>query len=258
MSGKASLWHNIHLRIMILFLFSLLLIRSGFSQEVQTIDLNEIPQKKLRKYIEERHIDKMQDFTAIHPSWKKGVNESNFNISEKKFNFKNKLSKVWESYRHADPAKSWRGRYVRLGLLISKKSNSVIYPANFTISEVDTGQVYFLNLRFMRGLFKLPTAFEIINIDPLQNMIEYSYIENNIEQGKQTIQLLDAGDDHTKVVHTSYFKSEYPLRDKVIYPFFHNKVIRNFHRNMRHLDNQRKRAVISLTDTEDNPDYYFL
>jgi len=206
-----------------------------FSQIPQTINLDEIPQRKVRKYIEKRNINHMQDFGLIHASWKEGLDESGFLFHEKTFFLKNKLSHVWDCYRKADPTKSWNGPFVRFGLLISKKSNSAIYSNNSTFPEIDTGQVFFLDLRIMRGLFNLPMAFEIINIDPLKRVIEFSYIDGNKSKGKQTIEFSDDNDGRIRITHKSYFRSDSPFRDNMLYPYFHHKFIRQFHRNMKQL-----------------------
>lgn len=223
--------------------------QTGISQDSGLINLENVHQRKVRKYIMSRNIDKLTDFSSLEPSLKKGTNTAGFNKDEKTFHFRDKISSVWDNYRFSNPVKSWRGRFVRVSLLISKRSNSVYYPDTSAGPTLDTGQVYFLNLRFLEGLFKLPVAFEIINIDPTARIIEYSYIEDNIEKGKQTIQLFDEGEDRTKVIHTSYFKSKYPFRDNVIYPFFHKKIIRDFHKKMRRQDNRQKREIISLTSS---------
>jgi hypothetical protein len=87
----------------------------------------------------------------------------------------------------------------------------------------------------MRGLFNLPMAFEIINIDPVERLIEFSYIDGNKARGKQTIQFTDNDDGRIRITHKSFFKSNSPFRDNLLYPYFHRKFIREFHRNMKQL-----------------------
>jgi len=224
---------NINLvTIMLILGFSSL---PGVSQSLKRISIENIPQRKVRKYIVSREIDQLQDFTFIHPSWKKEINDSDYNVNEKIFFLKYKLSKVWESYRHANPLKMWNGHSFRLGLMISKFSNSVIYANSHSFPEVDTGQIYFLNLRFIKGLFNVPVAFEIINISNISQLVEISYIDNNKSKGEQLIQFFDNGDGSTRIVHRSYFKSESWFREKLLYPYFHKKFVKEFHRNMRQL-----------------------
>jgi hypothetical protein len=221
--------------VIILILIFVLLSLSGTSQTPETIDLDKVPQRKVRKYIEDLSIDKMQDFSLIHPTWHKGIDESAFNVNAITFYLKHKLSDVWQCYIHANPLRIWNRKSVRLGLEISKGSNSVIYANNPVFPEIDTGQVYFLNLKLIQGLLNVPVAFEVINIDKNQYILETSYIENNKTRGKQTIQFFDNGDGRTRIIHKSFFKSESSFRDNILYPHFHKRFIKKFHRNMEHL-----------------------
>jgi hypothetical protein len=219
---------------MILFLFHFLDSAPVYSQRPQTINLTEIPQKQVRHYIQKRDIDYMQNFSAIHASWNKETIESTYRIHERTIYFKNNLEDVWSCYRHSNPVKSWNTHFIRVGLVITKCSNSVTYINNCTYPEIDTGQVVFLDLKLIKGLFNVPLAFEITHIDPFNKILEFSYIEGNTTQGRQTVQFFDNGDGRTRIVHRSYFKSYSPFRDKFLYPHFHSKFIKEFHRNMKH------------------------
>jgi hypothetical protein len=231
----------------VIFIFLLeFLSLPGVSQSTETIDLKEIPQRKVRRYIASREIDKMQDFSLIHASCEKEIDESDYNITERVFCLKYKLSNVWECYNTADPNESWNSQSVRFGLLIAKHSNSVLYVNNSSFPEIETGQVYFLNLRLLGGLFNVPVAFEIINVDPQQQIVEFSYLDNNKSRGKQTIQFFDNGDGRTRIVHRSYFKSNSLMRDDFLYPFFHRKFIKEFHGNMKHLLKNSNFSITAL------------
>jgi hypothetical protein len=87
----------------------------------------------------------------------------------------------------------------------------------------------------MKGLINIPVAFEIIDIDRKKQILEFSYIDNNKSLGKQTIQFFDNGDGRTMIVHRSYFRSKSWLRNELLYPGFHKKFIKEFHKNMKHL-----------------------
>lgn len=221
-------------RIKILFILAFISF-SFISQGLGKIDLKEVPHRSVRKYIRSRAIDKMTDFSAIHASWKKGTDESDFHVVEKILYMKRTCSDVWDSYRNANLPRSWNRHRIRLDLLIAKNSNSVIYPENSSFPAVDTGQIYFLDLKIMKGLINVPTAFEIINIDPKKQIMEFSYIEDNKSAGKQTIQFFDNGDGRTRIVHRSSFKSDSWFRDALLYPYFHRKIVNQFHRNMKRL-----------------------
>lgn len=219
------------MKVLLCFIVFGLLPALSFSQSESSIDLNQVHQKKVRKYVISNAIDKMRDFSLIHPSWKKDVRESDYRMIEKTFSLKASSANVWNGYRHANSVGMWSGHSVKFGLLISKFSNTVTYDSNNTFPEIDTGQVYFLDLRLLKGLLNLPVAFEIININPEDHTIEFSYLENNKSQGKQIIRIIDQGNGRTSIVHKTYFKSASAFRDD-LYPFFHRRFIMEFHRNM--------------------------
>ena len=223
--------------VSLFFLFFIFALSSipGFSQRVQPINLEGIPHRKVRKYIEVKKINQMQHFTSIQASWKEGIDKSSFKYCEKTFYLNDNLSHVWKCYNQTNPTNLWNGHFVRFDLMISKCSNSALYFNNPIFPEIDTGQVYFLDLRLMRGLFNVPIAFEIINIDPIRKIMEFSYIKGNKSLGKQSIQFLENGDGRIRIIHGTYYKSDSPFRDHFIYPYFHKKLIKEFHRNMRHL-----------------------
>jgi|WetSurMetagenome_2_1015567.scaffolds.fasta_scaffold36559_2 hypothetical protein len=231
-------------KLIVVLLLSVCYSVTGFSQVIKTINLDEISQRKVRQYIASRSIDKMQDFSLIHPSFKKDNSESDYKFVERTFYLKYKLQDVWNCYRHINLAKLWEKHSVRFGLMISKHSNSVTYKDDSAIPEIDTGQVYFFDIRVLKGLFNIPAAFEIINIDPVKQKVEFSYIDGNKSLGKQTIQFFDTGEGRTRIVHRSYFKSESAFRDDLLYPYFHTRFIKEFHRSIRQLIS---RAPISET-----------
>lgn len=231
MIRRISFYHKADLKIILLFILFILLPAVSNSQEVSSIDLKQVPQKKVRRYIISNAFDKMRDFSLIRPSWKKDVRESDYRIIEKSFKLKTNPANAWNSYSHANSFEMWSGRSVRFGLLISKFSNTVTYRSNDFFPEIDTGQVYFLDLKMLKGLLNLPVAFEIIKINQEDQVIEFSYLENNKSQGKQTIRIIDAGNGNTRIVHKTYFRSSSALRDD-LYPYFHKRFIREFHRNM--------------------------
>ena len=95
----------------------------------------------------------------------------------------------------------------------------------------------------MLGIFNIPVAFEIITVDSAEKVIEFSYIEGNKSRGVQHVKFLDIGGGRTEIVHTSYFKSDSRIRDKWIYPFFHEKIVNDFHRNMKKLLHLKKGKI---------------
>lgn len=223
------------LKWVVLIIFLIFNIHTFGQLMLQDIKMEQISQKKVRKYIGQIETEKHL-FSEIHPSCFSGQDMSSFSKNEMTFFLDGKLEDIWKGYLSASPSKSWNGRKVSFGVLLQKFPNNIFYNQD-PMTGVATGQVYFLNLKVMKGIYNLPVAFEIITVDTTQRLIEFSYIEGNKSSGVQQIQFFDAGLEKTKIMHISYFKSDSDFRDKWIYPPFHKKIVNDFHRNMRKLLN---------------------
>lgn len=226
---------KIGLKWVALIIILILNIQTFGQLMLEDIKMDHIRQKKVRKYISQIEIEK-HFFSDIHPSCYRGQDMSSFSKNEMTFFLNGNFEDIWKGYMAASPSDSWNGRKVSFGVLLQKFPNKIFYNRD-TMDGLATGQVYFLNLKVMKGIYNLPVAFEIITVDTIQKLIEFSYIEGNKSSGIQQIQFLDAGSKQTKIMHISYFKSDSDFRDRWIYPPFHKKIVNDFHRNMRRLLN---------------------
>jgi hypothetical protein len=156
-----------------------------------------------------------------------------YRVDERIYIFKDSLAKVWEHYLFTNPGESWNGNRVKFGLLFSRKENRVVYQGD-NVSSLNTGQVFYLNLKLLRGLSNLATVFELISIDDDQKVIEFSYVDGNITEGKQQLKFKQTAKGNTEIIHTTYYKSKSAIRD-LLYPYFHTRLLNEFHRNMRKL-----------------------
>jgi hypothetical protein len=179
------------------------------------------------------------EFTEIKPSWTDGQDLSSFRKNEMKFFLNGCYTDIWQGYVSADPSISWDGRKISFGLLIPVNSGSIFYHHD-PINGVESGQIYFLKLKLMMGIYGLPVAFIMINVDEENKIIEFSYIEENKSIGVQQLKFLNLTDDLTEIIHTSYYKSDSKFRDRWMYPYFHKRIVNNFHRNMRKMLNKHK------------------
>jgi hypothetical protein len=235
MSKSVELCKFFNARLTFIFLLIGSISIQAVSQSFATINLTNVPQKTVRKYIESRSFNKMQNFSGIHSSWKNDFKESDFKLVEKIFFLKSNVSDVWIYFLNTNTYKMWNGNTIRFGLLLLKSTNSVVYADSDNFPAIDTGQIYFLDVRLLKGIVDIPLAFEVINIDPVMKVFELSYIENNKAIGKQTLKFIDNGNGTTRIDHLSYFRSESTFRDEFLYPRFHKRFIKKFHRNLRHL-----------------------
>lgn len=214
------------------FLFFINIFQCKSQVTISDVNFNKVPQKKVREYLvgqQNMHIVNLAD---IEPSIKPNSKIEGFRTLVKEYFLKDSLNKVWRHYLDTNPGDSWNGRKVTFGMLFSKKDERIVY-CDESISHIDTGQVIYLNLKLFQGLANLATVFEFITIDKEKRMLEFSYIEGNITEGKQRLQFIKAPKGYTRIIHTSFYKSSSAFRDRFLYPFFHEKMSDEFHRNMK-------------------------
>jgi hypothetical protein len=198
------------------------------------INLNRVPQKKVREFLIEQQNSNIQTLINIKPSINSNSKIKGFSNHVKEYFLKDSLTKVWQHYIVTNPGDSWNGKKVSFGMLFSKKDKKIVY-CDESVSHIDTGQIVYLNLRILNGIANLPAVFEFITIDEERRIIEFSYIDRNITKGKQRLQFIETNKGYTRILHTSFYKSSSSFRDRFLYPFFHDKLSNEFHRNMKKL-----------------------
>lgn len=206
-----------------------------FGQKVvRKIDMTRIPQQKVRTLIENQSDNQSAlNISDLKSTYQNGQDITQYHIIESYYVVKESADKVWEAYNEASPAESWDGKMVSFGLLVSKNNTSVLYCNDDYFTGIDTGQVFFVNLKIMKGLYNLAVALEIINIDTVNRSITYSYIKGGKSRGEQTIYFMPTKKGYTRILHQTAFKSGRFFRDFYLYPFFHRRAINEFHRNMK-------------------------
>jgi hypothetical protein len=199
---------------------------------ISEIDFTQIPQKKIRHYLSNQIKNNKILFTDLHPSCSNGVTMQELDTMENSYLIKEPPDVVWKAYTTTNMANSWHGKMISFGLLCSKWSEYVLYKNSTDFCAIDTGQVFFINLRILHGMFNLPVGLQVIDIDDGNMTITFGYLEGGKSIGTQTIKLSPTNQGYTKVTHTSAFKSNSHFRDKRLYPFYHTKVLNEFHQNI--------------------------
>ena len=199
---------------------------------ISAVDMSRIKQPKIKSFILGHQHNKIEYFSDLTASVNQHVDVSDFMDFEKSYIIKEKSNVVWDSYKYADQTDIWDIHRVSVGLMFCRDTQSIIY-ADQSLYGLSEGQIYYLNLKVLNGFYNLPVAFEIINVDPDKKLIEFSYLKGGKAKGKQSIQLVETEEGYTKIIHRSCVQSNSKIRDKYIYPFFHNKIINEFHSNMK-------------------------
>jgi hypothetical protein len=206
-----------------------------FAQNTATkIDLKRIPQETIRDLLKLQFTESsLLQCDLLQPTYHRGQSLKGYHYLESAYLLKEIPDKVWKVYQETSPAVSWNGSMVSFGLLISKCKNSIMYRDDQYFAGIDTGQVFYVNLKIMKGLYNLAVGLEIINIDTARRSITFSYLKGGKSRGEQTIYFIPTKKGYTEIIHQTAFKGDSFIRDRYLYPYFHRIAINEFHRNMK-------------------------
>ncbi len=206
-----------------------------FSSQAQTrlenIKPNCIEQKTIRKFLKRNIENGIANFDDFSPSVTAGTDTGQFDFSSLNFHLQTNLEIVWKTYLTAHPAKIWQSENVNFGFIYSTQRRCIILK-NDNYPGLETGQIFFLEMRILLGLFKFPVCFTVTKIDQTKRTISFSYVISSSSKGSQTISFVDDGKDGTKIFHSSLHQTKNRLRDKTLYPIYHRRAIKTIHHNI--------------------------
>ncbi len=89
------------------------------------IDMNRIPQRKIRTLVNSQFKDKdNQHFNELQSTYHEGQDLKGYHMLESVYYLKELPETVWETYQTTSPAESWNGSMISFGLLLSKSQNT--------------------------------------------------------------------------------------------------------------------------------------
>jgi len=220
------------IRIIYFITFLLIVFQAEAQLCINDVEPDRISQIKIREYMAWQQKHGIHSFYDIKPSLQTNSDINGYYVRENVYQVKKDIEEVWRFYLNTNPGKTWNGKKVSFGFLFSKKDDRIVY-CNENIPKIDSEMVVYLNLRLMNGLKNLATAFEFINIDKENKIIEFSYLSGNLSEGKQRIQFTQTPKGYTQILHTSFYRSNSVLKNYLLYPYFHTRTTNEFHRNLK-------------------------
>lgn len=197
------------------------------------VSYDAIPYRKVRNYLQkQKDQDRVCLFADLKPTCSDDEDLTDYSLYSKTYIVKDRIQKVWNTYVNSSPNVAWKTRKSAVALIYDRNCDEIVYQENDSISS-DPGLIMYMNLKLAKGLYHLATALEITQIKQDEALIELSYVDHGVNQGKQWITMSETPEGYTIITHTSAVKSESHFRDKVLYPYFHNKLINAFHKNMK-------------------------
>lgn len=198
------------------------------------VQFDRVGETAVKQFLNRQMKNNIHSFIDVKASLMPSESTAGYAFHEREYIYKDSLSKVWNHYLYTNPVDAWNAQKLDFGILFSKKHNELFYPDQ-QVDKIEPGQLVYLNLNVLQGVKKLCAAFEIITVDEVTGIIEFSYVEDNLTRGKQQLRFVETPKGHTKIIHRSYFKSKSILRDHFIYPYFHTRLTNNYHRNMKRI-----------------------
>lgn len=220
------------------FLFCVVVCAEG-----QIIDFSRIKQKKVRKLITKNNLVSRDDFGKMEAAC--FSEEGGYSKNTKTFLVKASVGDVWEAYRHSSPRQCWGGRLVSFGILFDSPDEPLVY-ADTPYGGMKPGQIVFIQLRLLKGLYKLAVAHKVVAVDNDRKSLQICYMKNGASEGSQFIRLEETPEGFTEVTHDTYYRSKSKFRDRRIYPGIHERVITEYHDNVARSIHPREFAGVEM------------
>ena len=237
------------LRRLYLYFLSVFLL-SGFQAwpagnipvPIDSVNFTRIQHKKVRKLITQQKHFGARTFDDIQPVWFNLSDSAFYNTFQKSQIINQEINTVWDNLIHQSPSDEFNGRIVSFGLLYSKKSNNLLYQ-NEAFDGIEVGQILFFNLRMLSGIKNIAVAMEVTRMDHVQKVVEYCYVDHGSTRGTQQFILTPLPGGKTEITQITRYKCKSRLRDRRLYSFFHERIVKEFLRSIKKRSESRTIAM---------------
>ncbi|HON18931.1 MAG TPA: hypothetical protein PK990_07155 [Salinivirgaceae bacterium] len=223
-------------------IITILFILTGVFQpagaQLRITDINQLPQinGKLKTYM--LSYCRKTDFfsglaaSAIETHFDKKTKK---NTHSKSYPYRIPKDSLWQLILKTNPAKIWNSPIVRLISVYEPTTDTLLFPKSNHEFFLHENQIFFITLRYVSGLINLPTALKVTKIDHKKYILEFSYLEGGMAEGRQQLRLMEDELGGTIIEHQTFYCSHSAFRDKRLYPYFHTLAINELHNNLKKL-----------------------
>lgn len=195
------------------------------------IDFSRIKQRKVIALLQKNGLYSLQDLSALRSLAYDPSDGKTYHKHLKSFNIQGSIDTVWNTYKTISPEETRVGNMVSFGLMYSRQRNAILYPGD-VYTGMEAGQLIFLNLNLL-GLTQLAVGHEIVEVNDADKNFKICYLQNGASTGTQVIQLKQISGSQTEVTHETWYRSDSFIRDRVLYPPFHEKGLTEFHESVK-------------------------
>ncbi|KPM48024.1 hypothetical protein [Jiulongibacter sediminis] len=196
------------------------------------INLKRIKSARTLEYLKKNALADISDLDKIVPlCYLEGI-ENDFLKHSKSYKLPYSVDDVWDAYINIPPAESWAGN--RIGFSFSYNTDSKdFHYLHDQYHGLEVNQLIFIEIKLLFGLFKLAVTHHVNQISPEEKKIKLCYVEGGKSSGSQIITFKKISESESIVVHDTFYKSDSKFRDEKLYPFLHELIINQFHKNVR-------------------------
>lgn len=210
---------------------------------IDSVNYNRIQHKKVRKLISQQKEYGINTFDDIRTVCYSKPDSASYRTFEKAQIIRQDVDVVWNNLVNQSPSEEFDGRIVTFGLLYSKQYQNLIYT-NEPVDGIEEGQVLFFNLRMLSGIKNLAVALEVTRLDPDAKTVEYCYVDHGDTKGTQKFLLSATPEGFTEIRQITKYRCNSRLRDRRLYSFFHERIVKEFFCNLK-LKSEQSNATVS-------------
>ena len=206
-------------------------LAQGLSAQDIAIDCGQMPHSCMKKLLKKDGLMMSSDIERLEPTCAKEADLSEFRAHTKSYYIDAPLQQVWQVYKTISPEQAWQGDIGSFAFMYSRYTGELKYASD-DYPGIAEGQVIFLNLRFLRGLFNLAVGQEVTEVNDAEHFIRFCYLENGRSAGSQSVKLESTAEGGTRITHQTSYKSDSEFRDKRLYPLLHSLIIKEYHQSI--------------------------
>jgi hypothetical protein len=211
------------------------------TSEGDLIDFHRIKQDKVKRLLHDNGLNSLKDLSKLKSYCYDQTGGKHYHNHIMSFIIHADIEAVWNGYKTISPQETRKGSMVSFGLMYSRNQNEIMYSDD-PYKGIETGQIIFLNLNLFAGIVHLAVGHEITGVNDTEKTIKICYLQNGASTGTQLIRMLKKNENQTEVIHETWYRSGSLFRDKLLYPGFHEKGLKEFHENVK---NKVESAVLA-------------
>lgn len=196
------------------------------------IDKERIQSSQTLDYLSKNELENSADLEAITPKCYSEDQHENFHKHSKTYELNCSIQKAWDAYITIPPEISWSGRRLIFSFAYDTSPKNISY-AHDSYDGMKENQLIFIVIKIFFGLFKLAVTHYVSEVLPDQKKVKLCYVDGGKSWGSQFIRFEKISEDRTIIVHETYYRSDSKFRDEKLYPWLHERIIDQFHKNVK-------------------------